>query len=223
MPLRGNWAIFCHAGSGRIYWNTPPRPGIDPGPRGRRTLRFFRFESLPVFWERPGFYRVPSQTPSINSLTVCWSPILPCHPLLSYIKSLCHCSTVIYRNLFIALLSIGRATKCYVCSDSGDCADNFKSPANLEQDCSFAGHLNDKMCTKLKTRAKISGLTLVSGEWVGNNCYHQSERLRDYQAIQNRRVMSSFSLFYHRIWISEIIRTESKVNAENQLPPIPFL
>jgi len=50
VPLRGDWAIFRHAGSGwvdksaisqgQILWNTPPRPGIKPGPQGWQTVRF---------------------------------------------------------------------------------------------------------------------------------------------------------------------------------------
>ena len=53
VPLRGDWAIFCHTGSrrvGRVWsakkkipWNTSPWLGIEPRPRGEGTVRFIHF------------------------------------------------------------------------------------------------------------------------------------------------------------------------------------
>jgi len=34
VPLKKDWAFFCHVGSG----NTPPRPGIEPRPQERQTV-----------------------------------------------------------------------------------------------------------------------------------------------------------------------------------------
>jgi len=46
VPLRGDWATFRHPGSrpsvinqGKIPWNTPSWPGIEPGPRIDQTVR----------------------------------------------------------------------------------------------------------------------------------------------------------------------------------------
>jgi len=50
VSLRGDWAIFCHAGServgrvwsvrGKIPWSTPSWLGIEPGPRGGQTVSY---------------------------------------------------------------------------------------------------------------------------------------------------------------------------------------
>jgi len=77
VSLRGDWAIFCHTGSGRvgresvisqrkIPWNTPPWLGIEPGPRGGQTVSYPTELSWPNLCFRYGHISVASNTHLTN-------------------------------------------------------------------------------------------------------------------------------------------------------------